>query len=172
MVDRIRLVEPRTSDGRFARGNQLSRGNRGTAMRQKWRHGKTALHQLLRETDPKSPDKAPNWWSIWRRLLSSTLAGDVASARLLLAYALNLPRASLDVSGEFRDELPEMTMDMTLSEMNALYMRGLRAKRRPPPADESDILDLEPQREMTKQECTNYYLQSLEQAGRRIRHGE
>ena len=172
MVERIHLVEPRTADGKFAAGNQCSRGNRGTQMRTKWRHGKTALHQLLRETDPKSPDKAPNWWSIWRRLLSSTLAGDVASARLLLAYALNLPRASLEVSGEYRDELPEMTMDMTLSEMNALYMRGLRAKRRPPPADESDILDLEPQREMTKQECTNYYLQSLEQAGRRIRNGE
>ena len=166
MVERIHLVEPRTADGKFAAGNQCSRGNRGTQMRTKWRHGKTALHQLLRETDPKSPDKAPNWWSIWRRLLASTLAGDVASARLLLAYALNLPRASLEVSGEYRDELPEMNMNMTLSEMNALYMRGIRAKRRPPPADESDILDLEPQREMTKQECTDMYLASLIRDGR------
>jgi hypothetical protein len=94
------------------------------------------------------------------------LAGDVASARLLLAYALNLPRASLEVSDEYRDELPEMNMNMTLSEMNALYMRGLRAKRRPPPADESDILDLEPQREMTQQECTDMYLASLIRDGR------
>ena len=81
----------RDSNGRFAKGNRLGQGNPLAGRAAKLR---AALLRSVTEKDVRT---------IMKSLIREALAGDVASAKLVLAYSVGQPEAA-DVSQRL-DEL-------------------------------------------------------------------
>jgi hypothetical protein len=175
MVERIKLTPaPASSDGRFGVGNQAARGNKGPAMKRARYRFRSALLHLLTVADEKSGE--PNFVAGARRMIKEMINGNVQAGKLVFDHSMGAPLAQVEVAkieGEYLDEIPEPHLGMSLKELTNNYNRMLRARPRPP--DESDpdsadvvnVVPLEP--EMTPEQSANLYLQSLEQAGRRIR---
>ena len=84
----------RESDGKFGKGNQIAKGHNGKNAGRKPRAIEEDALAALREVATRD-----DWQKLFRSGFSRAMAGDVAWAKLLLAYGVGLPIQKTEISG-------------------------------------------------------------------------